>query len=136
MKYEMRQPCPKCPFRSDVKPYITPTRAREILTGNAEFACHATLDYAHDDEDGEGKETPKTQHCAGVLICLEHDERPHQMMRIAESLRFYDRTKLDMDAPVYRGVREAIEAHKRKKPAAGSAKRLTSTVGEDGRGRA
>lgn len=29
-------------------------------------------------------------HCAGAMIVLEHEERPNQIMRIAERLGFYD----------------------------------------------
>jgi hypothetical protein len=37
--------------------------------------------------------------------------QPHQMMRIAERLGMYDRTKLKMDAPVYDGVVEMLVAY-------------------------
>jgi hypothetical protein len=39
-------------------------------------------------------------HCAGAMIVLEHEDRPNQIMRIAERLGFYDRTALVMDSPV------------------------------------
>lgn len=106
MRYDLTTPCAQCPFRSDITPFIRPERAQEILSGDA-FACHKTL-------DAEGRIHDASQHCAGVLIILEHDETPHQMMRICERIGLYDRRKLRMDAPVYQGADEAIAAHKRR----------------------
>lgn len=53
--------------------------------------------------------TKDSQHCAGALIFLEKIEEPHQMMRICERLGMYDRTKLDMDAPVFESWYEVEE---------------------------
>ena len=108
MNYDLAKPCAKCPFRTDVAPYITQGRVRQILTGGADFACHATVKY---DNDGDGVITRKSQHCAGVLIILEKENRPHQMMRICERIGLYDRTKLDMVAPVYASIKAALAAH-------------------------
>lgn len=112
MDYDLHAPCAQCPFRSDIKPFINAARAREILTCGAEFACHKTLDYANADDDGEARETKHTKHCAGVLIILEREEQPHQMMRISERLGMYDASKLKMDAPVYDSIADAVRAHK------------------------
>lgn len=111
MKYNLKTPCAHCPFRSDIRPFIRPERVEEIAYGNAEFPCHKTLNYHTEDADGEGVTTEDTQHCAGLLILLEREEQPHQMMRICERLNLYDRTKLDMNAPVYDDIESAIEAH-------------------------
>lgn len=108
MKYNLYKPCADCPFRSDRRPFIRADRAEEILESDAPFPCHKTVDYS---EDCDGRETENTQHCAGVLILLEHENRPHQMMRIAERLRLYDRSKLDMSAPVYESIDDCIEQH-------------------------
>jgi hypothetical protein len=35
------------------------------------------------------------------------------MMRIAERLNMYDRTKLNMDAPVYNSFDQMMDAHRR-----------------------
>jgi len=110
VNYDLRKPCVTCPFRSDVPPFITAGRAAGILAGGAGFACHKTVDY--DDDTGDGMVTRKSQHCAGVLIILEKENRPHQMMRICERLGFYDPSKLDMAAPVYGSIRAAIRAHR------------------------
>lgn len=114
MNFNLTKPCKDCPFRSDVRPYLTTRRVREIIAGligaQATFACHKTTKC---DDEGETIETRKTEHCAGALILLERQGKPNQLMRISERLGFYDRTKLDMDAPVYRDPRAMIQAHDR-----------------------
>ena len=109
MKYEMKTPCPLCPFRTDVEPFLLVARVEEILNSlvQAEFPCHKTT--ATDDE-GETFVPKDAQHCAGALILLEKMEQPSQMMRICERLGMYDRTQLDMAAPVYDDAEEMLEA--------------------------
>lgn len=104
--YGLMSPCAQCPFRTDIQPYLTPGRARDILTANGEFHCHKTVADRGDEAD-----LSHAQVCAGFLICLEHNQTPNQMMRIAERIGFYDRSKLKMDAPVYGSVSAAIRAH-------------------------
>jgi hypothetical protein len=104
MKYTLTKPCENCPFRSDIKPYIRPERVEEIF--GVPFSCHKTTT-----EKGRGNEHPEAQHCAGSLILHERMEQPHQMMRIAERIGIYDRTKLDMESPVYDSIDDMIEAH-------------------------
>ena len=102
MKYDLTRPCKECPFRTDIRAYLTPARVREIcdslIARQQTFSCHKTNNFG---EDGDGVETHNSQHCAGALIFLEKLNRPNQMMRIAERMRMYDRTKLHMDAPVF-----------------------------------
>ena len=101
MKFDLTRPCKDCPFRSDIPGYLTKARAREIIEAitrqQATFTCHKTNKF----EDGETIETRDSQHCAGALIFLERLDRPNQMMRWMERIGVYDRTKLDMDAPVH-----------------------------------
>lgn len=108
--YSLKTPCPNCPFRTDVKPYLSPERVEEIRDGleRGEFPCHKTLDYDTDEEGGV--ETEKTAHCAGALILLEKEGTPSQMMRISERLGMYDARKLDMDAPVFDSWDDMIAA--------------------------
>jgi hypothetical protein len=101
----MRKPCPKCPFRTDVHPYLRPERATQIaraLRGGESFDCHNTVTY-EDAEEGttEAVHTGRELHCAGALIICEKEGHAPQMIRIAERLGMYDRTQLDMDSPVY-----------------------------------
>ena len=124
MKYDLTKPCALCPFRSDDKSLVVhPSRLAEFASG--EFPCHKTAELEEPDDDGEGGGyvgTEESQHCAGLLIMLEHMEQPHQMMRICERIGLYDRTKLDMNAPVYKSLREGMAAcrkaggNRRKKP--------------------
>jgi len=97
VNYNLTKPCDNCPFRSDKLFPLNTDRAEEIIYGNAEFACHKTVDYSEED----AKVKAKSEHCAGLLIMLEHMNQPHQMMRISERVGVYDRSKLEMDSPVY-----------------------------------
>jgi hypothetical protein len=106
MKFDQIRPCGNCPFRTDVLPYLTQARAREISSGitreQKTFTCHKTLH-----RDGyKGEE----QHCAGALIVLEKMNLPNQMMRIAERLNMYNRFKLDMESPVFDNTKQFIKA--------------------------
>lgn len=116
MKFDLRRPCPQCPFRSDIAAFLTPGRVREItntmIRQQGTFACHKTT--AHDD-DGEHCPSSSEQHCAGALIFLERLGRPNQMMRIMERLGGYDRTKLDMDAPVFATPAQMIAAQPKRR---------------------
>lgn len=111
MNYKLTKPCINCPFRNDTKPFLTRPRAREIINAivnmQGTFPCHKTVDY---DDDGEGRETPKTQHCAGAMILLEKINAPNQMMRIAERLGMYDYKKLEMNSPIFDTTQEFIKA--------------------------
>ena len=119
MKFGLKRPCAKCPFRSDEPGYLTAGRVREIVRAitaqDQTFACHKTVDYSGDedgeDNAGEGLVTRDSQHCAGALIFLEHQGRSNQMMRIAERLGLYDRTTLHMDAPVFDSAADMAKHH-------------------------
>ncbi len=112
MNYNLTKPCSSCPFRADIKPFLTPDRAVEITDSifrhQQSFPCHHTMVC-----DGEEGLTtgPNSEHCAGAMIMLEKMGYPNQMMRISERLGAYDRTKLDMDAPVFDDVEDMVEAH-------------------------
>lgn len=108
----MKKPCPHCPFRTDcLKGWLGAARAEEIAESITDrqqtFPCHETCSH----EDGEHIPTDEEQHCAGAMILLEKINRPNQMMRIAERLRMYDHTKLDMTAPVFDDVEDFIDHH-------------------------
>lgn len=104
--YALIRPCPTCPFRTDIQPYLRKDRVREIEQSLVlgEFYCHETTVEDEEYESGESdRYYPRggEEHCAGALILLEKLERSSQMMRIAERIGIYDRTKLDMTAPVF-----------------------------------
>jgi len=119
MKFDLKRPCKKCPFRNDIPAFLTPGRAREIadaiLRQQQTFACHETIVPVEDDTgEGDMAVTPKSQHCAGAMIFLELQDRPNQMMRIAERLGMYDARRLEMDSPVFDNAEDMIAAQKRK----------------------
>ena len=98
MNFNLQKPCKDCPFikGSSTNRSLADGRIREIVNSitseDASFTCHKTLGY-------DGRKVPQ-QHCAGAMIFLERigtHGRPNQAMRIAERLRIYDRTKLDIE---------------------------------------
>ena len=101
MNYRLTTPCNECPF---LKGSGFSYRSLQ-MHASGEFGCHKACDL---DEDGTYEPTAKTPHCAGALIFLEKQNAPHQMMRISERLGFYDRTKLNMDAPVVGDPKDCI----------------------------
>lgn len=102
MKFDLKQPCSTCPFRTDKYFYLPVTRKRNIrdslLKQQATFTCHKDIEKPDDEK----------QHCGGALILLEKLERPNQMMRWMERIGFYNRFSLKMDAPVVNSFEEWI----------------------------
>lgn len=119
--YTLTGPCSNCPFRTD-QTFLDAERAREIaesLQGGATFYCHKTLDYDEafdDDSNGSPAIAKKSRACAGSLIVMEKEQRPNQIMRIGERLGLYDRTRLEMDAPVSGSLAEWVAAHRQDEP--------------------
>lgn len=75
----IKTPCKHCPYRRDVKPFLTPERGEELayLPQNPynEFHCHKTIEY-DGDEDHQGRPTEdfsKIQMCAGFLTLRAQD---------------------------------------------------------------
>lgn len=108
MKFDLKNPCGDCPFRTDRpkhKGWLGAARAKDIceslIDKQATFQCHKTI----------GLDKDKKQHCAGAMIMLEHMELPNQMMRIAKRLHLYNRSTLNMNAPVVTTDIEFIEIH-------------------------
>lgn len=103
MHFDLKKPCANCPFRTDIVFPLERERVEEIIHSisrqDQTFACHKTT--RHDPDTGEHVHSKTEQHCAGALIFLERADNPNQMMRISERLGLYDRTKLQMDAPVF-----------------------------------
>lgn len=96
MKYNLHTPCGACPFL--IGSGFTYRSLQAHASG--QFACHKQCDLDSEEGSYVEKKNGKTNHCAGALIFLEKLGAPHQMMRICERLGMYDRTKLDMNAPV------------------------------------
>lgn len=130
MNYDLKRPCPNCPFRTDLAFYLREGHAQDIAVGLLEdggtFTCHATVDYdawedAKDldyERGGEGS-VPypydgTEQHCAGALIMLKKGGKLwHQnLYRIMATLKLFDPDALDMSAPVYESLEAFLGAAK------------------------
>lgn len=113
-RFRLRKPCPKCPFRCDIEPYLRPERVQEIadaLYAGGAFPCHQTTEHVEDEEgNGEMLDTPRSAECAGALITMEKEGYEGQHARIGYRLGLYDPTTLDMDAPVYDSLSEWVHA--------------------------
>lgn len=95
MKFDLKKPCKDCPFikGSSTNRSLVEGRLEGIVNdirSDMSFTCHKTLGLPKSDQ----------QHCAGAMVFLEREDRPNQMMRIAERLNLYDRHKLDMDSDI------------------------------------
>jgi len=69
--YFCKKPCKHCPFRNDVKPFLTAERGEE-LAYHAEnpynsFPCHKTTESDEESETGEMLVTESSKECAGFL---------------------------------------------------------------------
>lgn len=98
MNYKMTEPCDECPFLLG----SGFTYAKLVGHASGEFPCHRACKIEEREDEGSVfvARSDKTPHCAGALIFLEKQNKPHQMMRICERLGFYDRRKLNMGAKV------------------------------------
>ena len=105
MKYDLKKPCSNCPFLRSTHFRFSTSRMVEIVEAET-FPCHKTLDYT---KEGPVRVREQSRHCAGHLILREKMEMPTQLMRIAERIGMYDRTKLEMDSDVYDTLDEMIE---------------------------
>ncbi len=106
-------PCGKCPFRTDLEPYLRAERAqeiREVLENGGTFHCHETVDYP--DDTDEGRVTDQSEFCAGAMILMEHQGGAHmnQYIRILTRISDLDLDKLNMRAPVFRDWDDWVEA--------------------------
>jgi len=97
MNYTLTKPCDACPFLKINAESYGLRRLRQFASG--EFVCHKTAELNEETLEFEAKKNGSV-HCAGALIFLEKRDQPTQMMRICERIGLYDRTKLDMNAPV------------------------------------
>lgn len=94
MKYNMTEPCDACPFLIG-SGFVW---KQLVAYASGEFPCHKACKLNESEEFV--KRSKKTPHCAGALIFLEKQNKPHQMMRICERLGLYDRHSLNMEARI------------------------------------
>lgn len=91
MKFDLKKPCKDCPFINGSSTNVTLAEGRlkgivEDIRNDMSFICHKTIN----------KQCREQQHCACAMIFLERENRPNQMMRIAERIGCYDHKKLVM----------------------------------------
>lgn len=107
------KPCKRCPFRSDIEPYIRYNRARKIADslymGNS-FPCHQTTTH----DDGEYVPTSGEKMCAGAAITLLKYDGPNNYMRIMSRIGAMDLNRLEREGeatPLYECLEEWVAAH-------------------------
>lgn len=119
--YRLTKPCHDCPFRNDRPGYLTKARVEEIWDSlvTSGFPCHKTTVHVMvqnpddpDEFEDDVQETENSQQCAGMLILLEKQKKPSQLMQVMERLDVYHPEKLDMSQPVYDSWDEMIEAQR------------------------
>jgi hypothetical protein len=119
VRFDLRKPCPQCPFRPGGF-IIHPDRAREIaegvVHGDVTFTCHKHLHGEHLElEDGEERYNPamQDQHCAGAAAFVRKLGAANQMLQIAERLGICDPDQLlpEADAEVYDDIEAMVAAH-------------------------
>ncbi len=66
----MKKPCEHCPFRSDIKPFLTPRRGEELAYHATNkyntFPCHKTT-LNEDDDSGRRYAGENSKECAGFM---------------------------------------------------------------------
>lgn len=69
----IKKPCAHCPYRNDVKPFLTLSRTEELaylpMNPYNDFLCHKTIEY-DGEEDHQGRPTgdySESKTCAGFL---------------------------------------------------------------------
>ena len=106
MKYDLVRPCPNCPFRADVLPFLRPGRIAEIVDSitkhDQPFACHETIDYEAWHRAGRYVHTTENQQCAGALIMLKRADHlfDNWLFRLAVRDELLDPDRLDNQVEV------------------------------------
>jgi hypothetical protein len=71
----MKKPCAQCPYRRDVKPFLTTARAEELAYHATNpynyFPCHKTTEPGEDEEgNSDMYVTEASKQCAGFLTLM------------------------------------------------------------------
>lgn len=74
----MKKPCPHCPYRRDVKPFLHPDRGAELAYAAQneynEFHCHKTTETVeYDDGENDRIATERSKMCAGFLTLMAQE---------------------------------------------------------------
>jgi len=114
MKHTMRTPCAHCPFRSNIRGYLTKERvveiAHSVIQGQS-FPCHKTTEAIENEDGSEDLEaTADSVQCAGAEIFAAKHGCSSQMSRISERLGMKV-AKLNMRAKVCKTLTQMVEVH-------------------------
>ena len=111
MRFDLKDPCKNCPFRTDETAIRFSCRARaEEIEESAYrngFPCHLSADYEEDDEYGGGGYVfgNNTQHCAGATLMFLKGNGggnvPFQWLDEAEQEAI--EARINWNAPVWDG---------------------------------
>jgi hypothetical protein len=108
MNFNLKTPCADCPFRSDAAFYLPADRRAEIadslLTKDAPFQCHKTINYDAWAEAGHFVPDDRNEMCAGAMIMLHRENKltGNLAMRLAIMFGLLDPAKLSETAEVVR----------------------------------
>lgn len=87
----MKEPCEHCPFRSDVKPFLTAARGEELAYHAQNpyntFPCHKTTVYDEESDDGDMVRTEKSKECAGFLTIMANELGEEEVTNMYEGFK-------------------------------------------------
>jgi hypothetical protein len=70
----MSKPCQHCPYRVDVKPFLTASRGMELAYAPQnpcnDFPCHKTTEHDEEGDTGEMLVVESSKTCAGFLTMM------------------------------------------------------------------
>lgn len=101
MKYTLRTPCADCPFRTDIRPFLSgEDRVRELEQAqDGEFPCHKTTELGEEDELLNREDTVA---CAGrMIMSMNAYNGLGTIDALSARLGMFDPHALDLDAPVF-----------------------------------
>jgi hypothetical protein len=115
VKFEIKRPCPECPFRRDCSPFLR--RAGEIRDQMRDdhywFACHQTTGA----KGGKRIKPAEQSHCAGLMKVLWKERRPNVAMRLAILFKLVTIEQLEERRPaVFRNLDEFARHHLEREP--------------------
>jgi hypothetical protein len=90
MQFKIQRPCEHCPFRKDVRPFLTAERAAELRDTLRDdqrwFACHETTGV----KGGKRVRAADQSHCAGAMFVLLNEGNQNVAMRLAHVFKLID----------------------------------------------
>jgi hypothetical protein len=110
MQFKVKIPCAECPFRKNIRPFLTAGRAAQIAGDLSDdhhwFACHHTT--------GPAIKTENQSQCAGSMGVLWKMHRPNIAMRLAIHFKLITLTELNRIArhKIYPSLSAFVRAHR------------------------